>query len=122
MTGIYPSSQSNQNALSKCKMSVFLLFYMFAFMESTAFALFEAQSSAEIATGISTSIEMSTVMVLFFLNMMKMKNIIELIGKFEDFIEMSKHLNHMKILQKLFLFKNFIRNRIAKFRFKDDVH
>lgn len=73
------------------------MFYSIAFMESTAFAIFEAQSSAEYALGISTSIEMSIVMIFFLLNMFEMKNIIKLIEKFEDFIELSKYSNEIVV-------------------------
>lgn len=52
--------------------------------------LFEAQLIAEYATGFSTSIMMFINIVFFFVNKLKMKNIIELIRKFEDFGKMSK--------------------------------
>lgn len=93
MTGIYPLSKSKQNfLLNFIKRFIVLVSLMILFVTSTAFALFEARSTAEYATSSSTSIMMFINEVFYLINMMKMKNIIELIRKFEDFIEMSKHL------------------------------
>lgn len=91
MTGIYPTSTSKQNSLSNCKKVIVLMSLAFYFVTSTAFALLEARTPAEYATSSSTSIMMFINFVLLLINWWKMKNIIELIRKYEDFIEMSKH-------------------------------
>lgn len=60
------------------------------FIASFSFAMFEAHSTTEYATCLSTSIMVFTNVIFYTINMKEMKNIVKLIRKFEDYIEMSK--------------------------------
>lgn len=55
-----------------------------------AFIFFEAQTTAEYATGATSSIMALSILAFFLITMLEMKHFIKLIRKLEDFIEMSE--------------------------------
>lgn len=92
MAGIYPSSKSNQIFSSNCKKFIVLLAMLSLFISSFTYALFEADSTKDYAASLSVSIMVLTNVVFFLINMKEMKNIMKLVQKLEDFIEISKYL------------------------------
>lgn len=88
--GIDPSCQSGHKFLSKYKKFGFLVLLVAMFIGLTASILFEAETTADRAIGFSTAALAATAILFFSTTALKMENIIEMIGKFEDFIEMSE--------------------------------
>lgn len=82
--GIYPTSKSN----SIMFVNFVLLFGLL--MGSLAYIVFESKRTADRAIGFSTAVLATTVILFYSTTMFEMTNTIRLIGRFEDFIEMSK--------------------------------
>lgn len=94
--GIYPVSKSKQNALTKWRKLIIFMSLMTMLTASNAFILFEAETTAERATGFSTSALVSAILVFFLILMLEVKNIIKLIRKFEDFVRKNKRLDLLR--------------------------
>lgn len=115
MTGIYPSSESSQNSILNLRNVMALTSITILLIASTAFTLFEAKSTAEYSAGSSASITVFTIIILFVINLFEVKNIIKLIGKFEDFIEQSENSDkifnfNLFFAMKIFLFKTGVES------------
>lgn len=96
--GIHPVSQSRQSSLSKLRKIIVFMSLVIMLTASNAFILFEAETTAEQAAGFTTSALVTAILVLFFIIMLKVEKIIELIRKFEDFVEKSKHFDLLRLL------------------------
>lgn len=91
MIGLYQApSQLNQNDSSNCKKFIVIMSLAFLLIATIAFMLYEAQTIEDYVAGFLTSTLAITILAYFLIFAVEIKNIIMLIGKFEDFIEMSK--------------------------------
>lgn len=112
--GIYPSS--------KWKKFIIFMTMVNLLIASIAFILFGGQTTAEVAIAFSSSLLSITVIVFFLVTAVEIKNIIKLIEKFENFIEISKHFRDgiaiLLLLWKLFM----LWNRGGKSRFNDHLY
>lgn len=90
MIGIHQSpSQLNQNIFSNSKKFIVFMSMVFLLIATIAWMFYEAQSIEEYVAGFLTSTMVITVLSFFSNYMLEIKNMIVLIGKFEEFIEMS---------------------------------
>lgn len=92
ITGIYSPSKLHQQHLSDVK-SAFGLVSVGVFLISIIlYFIFEANTTNEYGKSFSTFVSLLEGSVYFIVNLLKVKIILNLIKKFEDFIEMSKFL------------------------------
>lgn len=87
MTGINTTPQSTPNSLLNWKIGIVLISHMLLLSSTAAFFLFKANSVTEYGSAFSGSVMILTNMLYFILNILQMPTTIELIEKFEDFIE-----------------------------------
>lgn len=87
--GIHPP-QSNRNSGFNQHNLLILLVQSLTFGSAGAFLLFRVDSIVEFGTSFSSCIMILTNTIFNLINIVEMKNIVKLIGQFEDFIEMSR--------------------------------
>lgn len=88
--------ESNPNcSLSKYRKFIVIMAIVSVLLALTTFILFDAETTTEYAACSSASIMVFAILCFFVINLFKINDITKLIQKFEDFIEMSEHFNHM---------------------------
>lgn len=89
LVGIYPPPADPWQLFNTTNISI-LISMVNVIISSFWFFLFDATSADEYSKSFYTSVAMLEMVAFFAVNLFKMQNILQLIRKFEDFIEMRK--------------------------------
>lgn len=97
MTGIYPS-QPNQNYSFNWRSVAILLLFTLTFISSIAFIVIEAESIPEYAQSFYICITELCIAMDFIAMCCKMRNVLQLIETYEEFIEKSRVFRFLECL------------------------
>lgn len=114
--GICPTKPNQKYAFNVTSFFI-LLIMLVDFVSTATFFFFKAETTQEYSDSFYISSSVFNFTVCFVINVWKMSNILELIGKYEEFVQKSKLLNWYKTRCGTYAITDF--RRIAKSLFTD---